>query len=111
MEPSILEEYYIKGIAFILRNLTDSEDEMFSIINTGNYSAEKYRKKYRKNHKKYINYINEIFEEENNNLKKLQLEKIKIKKQIKNLKEFKYEYEEAKKIIAKNKDTLSRNTV
>ena len=28
MEPSILEEYYIKGIAFILRNLTDSEDEM-----------------------------------------------------------------------------------
>lgn len=52
------------------------------------------------------NYINEIFEEENNNLKKLQLEKIKIKKQIKNLKEFKYEYEEAKKIIAKNKDTL-----
>ncbi len=38
MEPSILEEYYIKGIAFILRNLTDSEDEMFSIINTGNYS-------------------------------------------------------------------------
>ena len=35
----------------------DIEDEMFSIINTGNYSAEKYRKKYRKNHKKYINYI------------------------------------------------------
>ena len=33
MEPSILEEYYIKGIAFILRNLTDSEDEIFSIIN------------------------------------------------------------------------------
>ena len=66
MEPSILEEYYIKGIAFILRNLTDSEDEMFSIINTGNYSAEKYRKKYRKNHKKYINYINEILDDKAN---------------------------------------------
>ena len=63
MEPSILEEYYIKGIAFILRNLTDSEDEMFSIINTGNYSAEKYRKKYRK---KYINYINEILDDKAN---------------------------------------------
>lgn len=55
-----------KGIAFILRNLTDSEDEMFSIINTGNYSAEKYRKKYRKNHKKYINYINEILDDKAN---------------------------------------------
>lgn len=66
MEPSILEEYYIKGIAFILRNLTDSEDEMFSIINMGNYSAEKYRKKYRKNHKKYINYINEILDDKAN---------------------------------------------
>lgn len=56
----------LKGIAFILRNLTDSEDEMFSIINTGNYSAEKYRKKYRKNHKKYINYINEILDDKAN---------------------------------------------
>ncbi|WP_278599764.1 DUF3732 domain-containing protein [Clostridium tertium] len=51
-------------------------------------------------------YINEIFEEENNKLKQLQMEKIKIKKQIKNLKEFKYEYEYAKKIIEKNKDSL-----
>ncbi len=50
----------------IQRNLTDSEDEMFSIINTGNYSAEKYRKKYRKNHKKYINYINEILDDKAN---------------------------------------------
>ncbi|KFX55321.1 DUF3732 domain-containing protein [Clostridium botulinum] len=51
-------------------------------------------------------YTNEIFEEESNKLKQLQIEKIKIKKQIKNLKEFKYEYEEAKKIIGKNKDSL-----
>ena len=34
------------------------------------------------------------------------MEKVKVKKQIKNLKEFKYEYEYAKKIIEKNKDSL-----
>ena len=70
---AILEKWYILGITYILQNLASSEEEMLGFID-GICESEKYRKEYRKNNKKYIEYVSSVLE--NRILSSTEMEKL-----------------------------------